>query len=580
MDRRAFLQSAGVAAIASVGWTGASRAQESRPANGADGLRRDTRFRGRNQNRSTVIGRHGMVCASQHLATMAGMDVLKGGGNAIDAAVCVNAMLGLVEPMNCGLGGDLFAIVWIEKDRKLYGLNASGRSPYEWNLEEAAKLGLKSIPGDSVLAWNVPGCVSGWDALLGRFGTRPLGDLLRPAIGYAREGFPVTGIVAADWPIDAKYASLANICMPGGAAPKFGDVYANPAMADTLESVAQGGARSFYEGEIADKIVAACREGGGKMSKRDFVDHQPEWVEPVSAAYRGYDVWEIPPNGQGISALQMLNMLEQFDIASLAPNSAEQLHLFIEAKKLAFEDRAVYYADPKLADVPVEWLISKEYGKKRAALIDPRKAAQNVTCGKFEGARDTIYMTAADGEGNMISLIQSIYARWGSKIVPGNLGFSMQNRGLSFSLNPNHRNRLEPHKRPFHTIIPAFATRDGLPKLSFGVMGGDFQPQGHVQVFMNMIDYGMSPQQAGEQPRAEHDGSSTPMDYVMKAGGVVNLELGIADITRAKLAEMGHNVSKPADEVFGGYQAIWREEDPLRYYGGSDPRKDGCALGF
>ncbi|HUW61589.1 MAG TPA: gamma-glutamyltransferase [Candidatus Bathyarchaeia archaeon] len=583
MNRRTFFKSTGTtaaAAAASMMGAGAAHALESNPTGGGHAPERDAAEKARNRNRSTVVSQHGMVCASQHLATMAGIDVLKAGGNAIDAAVCANAMLGLVEPMNCGVGGDLFAILWIEKDKKLYGLNASGRSPYEWNLEEAAKLNLKFIPGETPLAWNVPGCVSGWGALLERFGTLPLGQLLDPAIRYAREGFPVTGIVAADWAVGPKYESLCKIFMPGGNAPKFGEIFTNPALADTLESIAKGGPRSFYEGEIADKIVAANREGGGRMSKKDFVDHQPEWVEPVSTTYRGYHVWEIPPNGQGISALQMLNMLEQFDIAALEPNSAEHLHLFIEAKKLAFEDRAVYYADPKLADVPLEWLIGKEYGKQRAALIDPAKAAQNVTCGKVPGGHDTIYMTAADGDGNMISLIQSIYARWGSRIVPGGLGFSMQNRGLSFSLNPNHRNKLEPHKRPFHTIIPAFVTRDGAPKFSFGVMGGDFQPQGHVQVLMNILDFGMSPQQAGDQPRAEHDGSSTPMDFVMKASGIVNLEMGIPDAVRDKLVEMGHKVTKVTDEAFGGYQAIWREENPRRYYGGSDPRKDGCAFGY
>jgi len=577
MDRRTFFKSTGAAAAASM--MGGAHALESKPGPEGDSMKTEAETC-RNRDRSTVISRHGMVCASQHLATMAGIDVLKAGGNAIDAAICANAMLGLVEPMNCGIGGDLFAIMWIEKDRKLYGLNASGRSPYDWNLDEAAKLGLKSIPSDSTLAWNVPGCVSGWGALLERFGSMPLARLLDPAIQYARNGFPVTGIVAADWPFNTKYESLCKTFMPGGNAPKFGEVFKNPALADTLESIANGGPRSFYEGDIADKIVAACREGGGRMTKKDFVDHQPEWVQPATTSYRGYDVWEIPPNGQGISALQILNMLECFDIASLEPNSAEQLHLFIEAKKLAFEDRAVYYADMALADVPVEWLISKEYGKQRAALIDGRKAAVDVKCGKYEGSRDTIYMTAADGDGNMISFIQSIYWGWGSRIVPANLGFSMQNRGLSFSLKPDHRNRLEPHKRPFHTIIPAFVTQNGAPKFSFGVMGGDFQPQGHSQILMNIIDYGMSPQQAGDQPRAEHGGSSTPMDGVMRGGGVVNLEPGMPETTRAKLAEMGHNVSNKRDEVFGGYQGIWREENPLRYFGGSDPRKDGCAFGY
>jgi len=537
-------------------------------------------LRARNQNRSTVVCQNGIVCTSQPLASVAGLDILKAGGNAIDAALCADAMLSLVEPMSCGPGGDLFAILWIEKDRKLYGLNASGRSPYDWNLEKAGELGLDLIPAYSPLAWSVPGCVSGWAALVERFGRKSLAQILEAPVHYAREGFPVSPIIAGGWSVDAKrYPTLAKTFAPDGKTPRYGDIFKNPDLAATFEIIAKGGADAFYKGEIAERIVKFSQSVGGYFSMRDFRDHTATWVEPVNANYRGFDVWEIPPNGQGISALQMLNMLETFDIASLAAGSAEQLHLFIEAKKLGFEDRAVYYTDPEFADVPVKWLISKEYGKARAKLINPKRAAENVAPGRMSGGTDTIYLTAADKEGNMVSLIQSIYHGWGSHYVPDNLGFCLQNRGQGFSLNPKDRNKLEPHKRPFHTIIPAFVTKSGRPVFSFGVMGGDFQPQGHVQVLMNLLDYGMSPQQAGEQPRVEHVGSSQPTGQRMKGAGSVNLERGIPDSVRAALVALGHNVNKGVG-AFGGYQGIWREDGPLRYFGGSDPRKDGCAVGY
>ncbi|MBI4557107.1 MAG: gamma-glutamyltransferase family protein [Candidatus Hydrogenedentes bacterium] len=534
----------------------------------------------RNRNRSTVACRHGIVCASQPLATLAGIDMLRSGGTAIDAAICANAVLSVVEPMNCGPGGDLFAILWSEKDKKLYGLNASGRAPYDWNLKRARKLGLKSIPSNSPLAWNVPGCVSGWALLHERFGGKKFADVLAPAITYAREGFPVSPIIASDWPFDpAKYPTLAKTFMPQGHAPRFGEIFTNPDMAHSLELIAQSGGGAFYKGEIAQKLARYSRKNGGYLAERDLQEHSATLVEPVSTSYRGYDVWEIPPNGQGISVLQILNMLEQFNIGALEPNSAEHLHLFIEAKKLAYEDRAVFYADMDFADVPLSWLVSKDYGKQRAKLINPGRASDKVMPGDASGGKDTIYLTAADDAGNMISLIQSNYAGWGSRLVPDGLGFSIQNRGESFSLDPKHRNRLEPHKRPFHTIIPAFVTKDGNPIFSFGVMGGDFQPQGHSQVLMNLIDFGMSPQQAGEQPRVEHSGSSSPRGSKMPAGGAIRFELGFPEAVMHKLAEMGHTV-RPGFDVFGGYQGIWREENPRRYFGGSDPRKDGCAIGF
>jgi len=589
MKRRSFLKLTGGACASAVLWPAVSFGQGQAGAS-LDQVPIDGEMlQSRNQNRSTVVCQNGIVCTSQPLASIAGVDILKAGGNAIDAAVCANAMLSVVEPMSCGPGGDLFAIVWIEKDKKLYGLNASGRAPYDWSIEDAEALGLKEIPIYGPLSWSVPGCVSGWDALLKKMGKLKLSRILEAPIHYAREGFPVSPIIAGYWKsVDAKrFPTLGKTFAPDGAIPKFGDIFKNPDLARFFEIISRGGARAFYRGEIAERIVKFSDAYGGRFTMRDFQDHTADWVEPVSANYRGYDVWELPPNGQGIAALQILNILENFDIASLKPNSAEHLHLFIEAKKLAFEDRAVYYADMDFADVPLKQLISKEYAKARAKLIDPARAAQQVAPGRLSGASDTIYLTAADKQGNMVSLIQSTYHGFGSQMAPDGLGFALQNRGQLFSLNPNDLNRLEPHKRPFHTIIPGFMTRQGKPAgvgagrpvFSFGVMGGDFQPQGHVQVLMNIIDFVMSPQQAGDPPRVEHYESSTPTGRKMAAGGSVGFERHIPDDVKQKLSDMGHNI-RPGVGAFGGYQGIWRESNPRRYFGASDPRKDGCAIGY
>ncbi len=534
----------------------------------------------RNQNRSTVVSTHGMVCTSQPLASVVGIDILKASGNAIDAAIAANVMLSLVEPMSCGPGGDLFAIVWNEKEQKLFGLNASGRSPYDWNLQQALDMGLKEIPTHSPLSWSVPGCVSGWAALHERFGRLDFSRILEPAIHYAREGFPVTPIIARSWSFGSfDKPGLRSTYTPDDKPVRFGTIFKNPDLADFLEILSRQGPKVFYEGEIAERIVKFSKAHGGRFSLRDFREHKADWIEPVSTSYRGYDVWELPPNGQGIAVLQMLNLLEHFNIGSMQPNSAEHLHLFIEAKKLAFEDRAVYYADMDFADVPLRQLISKAYAAERVKLIDRKHAAQQVQPGQLKGSSDTIYLTAADGEGNMVSLIQSIYYGWGSGYVPDGLGFCLQNRGQLFALDPNHLNRLEPHKRPFHTIIPAFATKAGRPAFSFGVMGGSFQPQGQTQVLMNLIDFGMSPQQAGEQPRIEHAESSEPTGSKMVDGGSVGFERGIPDDVKLKLAQMGHRV-RPGLGAWGGYQGIWRQDNPLRYFGGSDPRKDGCTSGY
>ena len=579
MKRRQFLATCGAATIGSLPTAANLFAQDADDSNRH--ARLDSKqINARNNNRSTVACQNGIVCASQPLAAMAGIDILKAGGNCIDAAICTNAMLGLTEPASCGIGGDLFAIVWIERDAQLYGLNASGRAPYDWNLQQAKKLGLKSIPRVSPLSWSVPGCVSGWGELNQRFGKLNLAECLQPAIQYARDGFPISPIISEQFQFPAEAApDLAKIYYPEGRKRRYGEILKNPLLANSYQQIANDGTEAFYQGEIADRIVARSQELGGFMAKRDLHDHTANWVDPVSSNYRGWDVWEMPPNGQGIAALQILNLLEQFDIASLQPNSAEHLHLFIEAKKLAFEDRAQYYADPEFAKVPTDWLISKEYAQQRAKLIDRRQARQKITHGDPQLDSDTVYLTVADSHGNMISFIQSNYHGYGSTICPEGVGFAIQNRGQSFSLDSNHRNKLEPHKRPFHTIIPGFLTRDDRPIMSFGVMGGDFQPQGHAQVLMNMLDFGMSPQQAGDQPRVGHSGSSDPWGNKSTDGGSLVFEKGFDPQVINQLAEMGHHI-RPRISAHGGYQAIWRLDNPRRYFGGSDPRKDGAALGY
>jgi gamma-glutamyltranspeptidase/glutathione hydrolase len=534
----------------------------------------------RNRDRSTVVCQRGIVCTSQPLAAVAGIDALKAGGTCVDAAIAANAVLGVTEPASNGIGGDLFAILWLESERRLVGLNASGRAPRAWTLEKAHDLGLDVIPQQTPLAWSVPGCVSGWAALAERYGKLGLGRCLDAAIHYAEDGFPLSPIISThfDWPGDAAPHMVA-VYHPEGRVPRYGEIFRNPLLARSYRAIASGGAAAFYEGEIAARIVAKSDELGGFMTRDDLADHRVDWVEPVSSSYRGWDVWELPPNGQGIAALQILNLLEQFDVAALEPGSAEHLHLFVEAKKLAFEDRAQFYADPDFAEVPVEWLISKDYAKERAALIDPKRASTRIVHGDPQLDSDTIYLAAADAEGNMISFIQSLYSGFGSTICPDGVGFPIQNRGQAFSLESRHRNRLEPGKRPFHTIIPAFVTRDGHPVLAFGVMGGDFQPQGHAQVLMNMIDFGMSPQQAGDQPRVSHAGSSSPWGTKSNDGGSLTFERGFADTVKERLRAMGHRVELELD-AHGGYQAIWRRDEPRVYFGGSDPRKDGAAIGY
>jgi len=537
------------------------------------------------QSRSVVIARHGMVATSHPLAAQTGLDVLKRGGNAVDAAIATNAMLGLVEPMSCGIGGDLFCIYWDAKTKKLHGLNASGRSPYKISRQVLASRGMKKIPLEGPLPWSVPGCVDGWATLAQRFGTMKLAELLAPAIATAEEGFPVSEIIADDWNDSqkalARWPDSAKTYLPGGRAPKVGEIFKNPNLAATYRAIAAGGRDAFYRGEIARRIVAHSDAHDGLFSRKDFADHESEWVEPVSTTYRGYRVWELPPNGQGIAALQTLNVLEGYDLAAMGPGSAEYLHLFVEAKKLAFADRAKFYADPTGQRLPVEELISKEYARRQRRRINPDHAAMNVPAGDpLLEHGDTIYLTVVDKDRNCCSLIQSNYYGFGSKVVPGDVGFALQNRGALFALDDTHLNRLEPHKRPFHTIIPAMVTRDGRPWLSFGVMGGDMQPQGHAQVLVNLIDFKMNVQQAGDAARVQHAGSATPTGTPMSAdGGTVTVESGISDKTIDALRKLGHRASR-ARSGFGGYQAILIDWSHGTLHGGTDPRKDGAAVGY
>ena len=534
------------------------------------------------KTRSSVLARNGMAATSQPLATAAAIRVLQSGGNAIDAAIAANAVLGVVEPMSCGIGGDLFAIVWDAKTKKLYGLNSSGRAPGAATIDFYRSTGLTEIPTFGPLSWSLPGCVDGWDQLRKKFGSKPWKELLESAITYADEGFPVSEMIAASWAESAvrlaKVPPSAACLLPNGKAPKFGEVFRNPALARSLRTIAKDGRDAFYRGGLARAIVAYSKSAGGLFEMKDFEDHTSTWIDPVSTNYRGYDAWELPPNGQGIAALQMLNLLEPYDLKAMGPQSAEALHLMIEAKKLAYEDRARFYADPEFSKVPVAELISKEYASRRGKLIDLAKANDRPTHGDPKPA-DTIYLTVADKFGNAISLIQSNFHGFGSGHVAGDLGFPLQNRGCLFALDPSHANRLEPGKRPFHTIIPGFVTKDGKPWLSFGLMGGDMQAQGHAQVLINIIDHGMDVQAAGDAPRFSHSGSSEPTGRLAKDGGTVALESEIGPEVRKSLEAKGHKIVAGSGG-FGGYQAIRIDLENGVLIGGSDPRKDGQAGGY
>jgi len=532
--------------------------------------------------RSEVIAQYGMAATSQPLATQVALDILKKGGSAIDAAIAANALLGLVEPTGNGMGGDLFAIVWDADKKELTALNASGRSPKSLSLDYFHKNKMTKIPSHGPLPVSVPGCVDGWFELHEKYGKLPISEILQPAIDYAENGFPVTELIAyylgRSVPFLSKYDGFAEVFAPKGKAPLKGEIFKNPALANTFKKIVKGGRDAFYKGDIAHTIADYMKAQGGFITYEDMASHTSDWVDPVSTNYRGYDVWEIPPNGQGIAALQILNLLEDYDISEMGFGSEAFIHAFTEAKKLAFEDRAKYYADMDFAKVPVQKLISKAYADERRKLINPQKAAKRITESKLKDG-DTIYLTVADSDGNMISLIQSNYRGMGSGMTPPGLGFVLQDRGELFALDANHMNAYEPGKRPFHTIIPAFITKDGKPWVSFGLMGGAMQPQGHAQIVINLIDFKMNLQEAGDAPRIQHLGSSQPTGEIMTDGGTLYLETGIDYEVIRELSKKGHKIQFNIGG-YGGYQAIMWDDLNKVYYGASESRKDGQAAGY
>jgi len=537
-------------------------------------------------SRPDVIASNGMVATSQPLATQVGLQVLRDGGNAIDAAIAANAAIGLMEPTGNGIGGDFFAIIWDAETEQLYGYNGSGRSPQSLTLEWFIENGYESIPPHGPLPVSVPGTVDGWFALHERFGEMPMAEVLQPAIDYANDGFPVSEVIAYYWnrsvPVLSQFPGFTEQFTIDGRAPREGEIWRNPNLGNTLKAIAEGGRDAFYKGDIARTIGEYIAESGGFLSYEDMAAHEGNWVEPVSSNYRGYDVWELPPNGQGIAALQILNILEGYDIASYGFGSPEHVHLFTEAKKLAFEDRARFYADPEFADIDVDWLISKDYAAQRRELIDMDRAARAVEPGtRSLDDGDTIYLTTADRQGNMVSLIQSNYRGMGSGMSPPGLGFILQDRGEMFVLKEGHPNSFEPGKRPFTTIIPAFITRDGKPWVSFGLMGGGMQPQGHAQIVMNLVDFGMGLQEAGDAPRIHHRGSTEPtgQNLQMTDGGILNLESGFSYDTVRALMMKGHRI-QPALGPYGGYQAIMLDPEFGTYRGATEVRKDGQAAGY
>ena len=533
--------------------------------------------------RSVVMARNGAIATSQPLATAAGLKVLQDGGNAIDAAVTAAAVLSVVEPTMNGPGGDLFAIVYSAKDHKVHGLNASGRAPAAATLDEFKKRNLQHVPLRGELSVSVPGVVDGWNELLTKHGTRTLAQALEPAIRYARDGYAVSEIIAGQWKevesLLSRDAKAAAVFLPGGKAPAPGDVFRNPALASSLEQIARGGRDVFYKGAIAKAIADDMQRRNGLLTAKDLADHHADWVEPLSTTYRGYQVLELPPNTQGVTALEMLNILEGFDLKSLGHNTAAYLHVMVEAKKIAFADRGAWIGDPSSTPPKaIERMLSKDYAAERRKEINPDKASEYKALTltgtaappadpEPAGRGDTIYMTAADSQGNVISLIQSLYETFGSGIVAGDTGIVLHDRANLFSLTPGHPNQIAPGKRPFHTLVPAMVMKDGAPWLSFGVMGGDMQAQGHAQVLANLIDFGMNVQEAGEAPRFRHSGNGLALESAFTADA------------RNGLTARGHHVTGGTG-AWGGFQGILIDPKTRVLMAGSDPRKDGMAAGW
>ncbi len=551
-------------------------------------------------SRSPTIAQHGMAATAHPLASQIAIDILKKGGSAVDAAIAANAALGLMEPTGNGIGGDLFAIIWDPKTQKLYGLNGSGKSPMGRTLADLKKQlnGATSIPPFGHLPITVPGTVDGWFALHGKFGKLSMADILAPAIDYAENGHPVAPVIGEylkmnlarfeeRLPMIGHFENARKTYFADGA-PKAGEIFKNPDLGKTLRKIAEGGRDAFYTGEIARSMDAYFKRIGGDLRYADFASHSSKWVEPGCVDYRkGYELCELPPNSQGFAALQMANILKNVDLAQYPRGSAKVLHYITEAKRLAFEDVARFYADPDISPAPLKWLLSDEYGKQRFALIDPDRASPEFGPGepKLEGEGDTTYLTVADKDGMMVSLIQSNYRGMGSGLVADGLGFMFQDRGELYSLDPGHPNVYAPGKRPFQTIIPAFMKKDGKPFMSFGLMGGAMQPQGHVQVMINIVDYGMNLQEAGDAARLNHDGGRQPTSDLAGTGanllGVLNVEPGISDDSIARLRDMGHIVKVVGNGImFGGYQAISRDSETGVYTGATEMRKDGLAIGY
>ena len=533
--------------------------------------------------RSVVLARNGLIATSQPLASAAGLRVLQEGGNAIDAAVTAAAVLSVVEPTMNGIGGDLFAIVYNGRTKTIHGLNASGRAPAAATPDEFRRRKLDDIPYRGELAVSVPGVVDGWHELLSKHGTITFERALAPAIGYAKEGFAVSEIIAYQWKdvegVLARDPAAASTYLIDRRAPAMGEIFRNPALAATLEQLARGGRDAFYRGPIAAAIAADMRSRNGLLTAADLAAHHADWIDPISTSYRGYEVLELPPNTQGIAALEMLNILEGFDLKALGHNSAAYLHLLVEAKRIAFADRDAWLADyDAVPPDALKRMLSKDYAAERRREIDPERAAQGYKAFTISGVSsgieehpqargDTIYLTAADGDGNVVSLIQSIYESFGSGLVAGQTGIVLHNRGSLFSLREGHPNLLAPGKRPFHTLVPAMVLKDGRPWLSFGVMGGDMQPQGHVQVLLNLIEFGMNVQEAGEAPRFRHSPNG------------LAIESAISSQARFGLDARGHRLLNGIG-VFGGFQGILIDPRTGVLMGGSDPRKDGLAIGY
>jgi gamma-glutamyltranspeptidase/glutathione hydrolase len=529
----------------------------------------------RSYARSMVITRQGIVATSQTLASQAGAQVLARGGSAVDAAIAANAVLGVVEPMSCGMGGDLFAIYWDAKSGTLTGLNASGWAPKGLSIDFLQSKKITAMPQEGIHTVTVPGCVDGWEKLHKRFGRLPWAELFRPAIYYASNGFPVTELIAQAWRSSTTKLSLdqyaRTIFLPDGAVPGVGEIFRNAELAKTLQLIASEGAVAFYRGPITKNILYISEWRGGTLTDADFAEFQSEWVTPISTDYRGWKVYELPPNSQGIAALEMLNIMETFQFPKLEPLGADAFHLKIESQKLAYQDLAMYVGDPRYAEVPLAGLLSKKYAAQRAARIDAKQADCDAAPGNpFEGAGDTVYLSVVDRDGNIVSLIQSLYRAFGSGVSVPRMGFHLHNRGALFTLNAKHPNALEPRKRPFHTIIPAFMEK-GTLHAGFGIMGGLNQAQAHAQFVSNIVDHGMNIQAALEAPRFTKE---------QFTGCEVSIEGRVPADVQEILKARGHklNVRGAYADVMGGGQVVLRDSASGVNYGASSPRKDGAAV--